>query len=198
MGLQDTCIGWKPEIYLNMKLISRRWAWNFTSFSSFSHSNLYLFSAFLPIFLTWVCMFGFFNSLEYLHERNYSISTAPLVMGLRRSGDQGGLSMVVCLIHNHWRTCLWLICTDSPASIIQSGITGKAPFYLFRIVIWFWFFFSSNNFDAGDWLLYEVILTTFIRVTFLSWTVDGLSTWRFWSWRCSRKSMFFLHLVEQF
>lgn len=37
------------------------------------------------------------NSLDYLNARNYSISTAPLVMGLRRSGDQDGLSMVVCL-----------------------------------------------------------------------------------------------------
>lgn len=55
--------------------------------------------------------------------------------------------------------CVWLICIDSPPSIIPSGIIGKAPFYLSRTSSLLGFFSPSNDFDAGDWLLYEVLLT---------------------------------------
>lgn len=114
----------------------------FTSFSSTCDSKFYLFSAFLPIYLTCVCMSRFINSLGCLHEKNYSISTAPLVMGLQSGNqDASGLSMVVCLSSIIVDGRMWLICIDSPPSIILSGIIGKAPFYLSRTLLLIWFFF---------------------------------------------------------
>lgn len=70
-ALSDTCIGWKPEIYPNTKLISRRWAWNLHRFPpTFVIQIFYLFTVHscLYIWLAFVCLV-FINSLGCLHEQ---------------------------------------------------------------------------------------------------------------------------------
>ena len=111
----NTYIGWKPEIYPNTKLIFRRWAFEiFILFYIACDSKSLFVSAFLLIYLTCVCMSRFINSFGCLHEKNYSIATAPLVMGLQfGSGNQDALKMVVCLFHNRSRMCVidlyWIV-----------------------------------------------------------------------------------------
>lgn len=119
---------------------------------------LFVFSVFLLIYPTCVCMSRFYQliglTLIYIYIWQYHYCKLSYEIAARegpRCPEHVGLS----LMHNidGW---VWLTCIDSPPSIIPFGIIGKALFHPERCYRFEPVFFS-NNFDAGDWLLYEVI-----------------------------------------